>query len=146
MSIGGGVELWRGYFQSVRPAVNRLLINVDVTAGVMYKSGSLLELCLGFFNESHPHALAPSHGFTLRNVNRLSKFLSNVFVRTIYNNKRRKVMRVSQAGARELTFNCNGTMIDISRYFQLRYNITLHQPEVVCAEVGHCLSILVEYD
>lgn len=53
---------------------------------------------------------------------------------------------MSQAGARELTFNCNGMMTDISRYFQLRYNITLPQPEVVCAEVGHCLSILVEYD
>ena len=39
--IGGGIELWRGHFQSVRPAIGRMLINVDISTGVMYRSGSL---------------------------------------------------------------------------------------------------------
>lgn len=30
---GGGVyELWRGFFQSVRPSINRLIVNVDSVA------------------------------------------------------------------------------------------------------------------
>jgi eukaryotic translation initiation factor 2C len=34
--IGGGLELWRGYFQSVRPAPGRMLINMDIATGAMY--------------------------------------------------------------------------------------------------------------
>jgi hypothetical protein len=32
--IGGGLELWRGYFQSVRPAIGRILINIDISTGM----------------------------------------------------------------------------------------------------------------
>ena len=34
-NIGGGLVLWRGYFQSIRPAVGRMLINVNISTGVM---------------------------------------------------------------------------------------------------------------
>jgi len=34
--IGGGIVLWRGYFQSVRPAVGRMVINFDMSTGAMY--------------------------------------------------------------------------------------------------------------
>ncbi|KAG8679864.1 hypothetical protein FRC09_018657, partial [Ceratobasidium sp. 395] len=29
--IGGGMELWRGYFQSVRPGLQSMLINIDIS-------------------------------------------------------------------------------------------------------------------
>ncbi|CAE6444858.1 unnamed protein product, partial [Rhizoctonia solani] len=31
--IGGGIELWRGYFQSVRPGLASMLINIDISTG-----------------------------------------------------------------------------------------------------------------
>ncbi|KAK0435063.1 hypothetical protein EV421DRAFT_1262544 [Armillaria borealis] len=34
-----GLEAWQGYFQSVRPALNRLLVNIDISTGVMFKPG-----------------------------------------------------------------------------------------------------------
>lgn len=34
-TMNNGLELWRGYFQSVRPTRNRLYVNVDVTVGVV---------------------------------------------------------------------------------------------------------------
>ncbi|KAJ3552291.1 hypothetical protein NP233_g12914 [Leucocoprinus birnbaumii] len=129
--IGGGVELWRGYFQSVRPAANRLLINVDVTTAMMYKSGNLLDVCLSFFDERNPRALAPRSGFTARKITRLAKFLSNLSVRTPHINKTRVIKGLSRAGARDLSFvDSNGRTITVERYFREQANITLQNPDV----------------
>ena len=57
--IGGGIVLWRGYFQSVRPAVGRMLINIDISTGMMYKPGPLIGLCLDFLGKNNPDFLAP---------------------------------------------------------------------------------------
>ncbi|KAK0460469.1 uncharacterized protein EV420DRAFT_1532341 [Desarmillaria tabescens] len=43
------LEVWQGFFQSVRPALGRLLVTVDISAGVMFKPGSLVETCVEFF-------------------------------------------------------------------------------------------------
>ena len=34
MYIGGALELWRGFFSSLRPANGKLIMNFDTTAGV----------------------------------------------------------------------------------------------------------------
>ncbi|KAK0444183.1 Piwi-domain-containing protein [Armillaria borealis] len=44
------LEAWQGYFQSVRPALNRLIVNLDISTGVMFKPGSLVETCVEFFS------------------------------------------------------------------------------------------------
>lgn len=41
--IGGGLELWQGYFQSARPAVGRMLVNIDTSMSAMYAT-----MCCGF--------------------------------------------------------------------------------------------------
>ena len=38
--------LHRGFFQSIRPTVGTLTMNVDVTTGVMFRGGSLIDLCM----------------------------------------------------------------------------------------------------
>ncbi|KXN86194.1 Protein argonaute-3 [Leucoagaricus sp. SymC.cos] len=133
--IGGGVELWRGYFQSVRPAANRLLINVDVTTAMMFKEGPLIDVCLSFFEERDPRTLAPRHNFTPRRITALAKFLSNLSIRTTHNNRSRIIKSVSKAGARDLTFDFNGQRISIADYFRLEANRTLRFPDLVCVEV-----------
>nr|POE74676.1 protein argonaute mel1 [Quercus suber] len=35
-ALGGGLQAHRGYYSSVRPAVNRLLLNINVTSGAFY--------------------------------------------------------------------------------------------------------------
>ncbi|KAF7770313.1 hypothetical protein Agabi119p4_6287 [Agaricus bisporus var. burnettii] len=133
--IGGGVELWRGYFQSVRPAANRLLVNVDVTTAMMYKSGPLLDVCLSFFDARDPRALMPRHGLTPRKLRALSNFLLNLPVRATHNNRSRTIKGVSAAGARDLTFDFNGQQTSITAYYQIQENRTLTFPDVICAKV-----------
>lgn len=39
--IGGGLVLWRGYFQSIRPSPGRMLVNIDISTGAMFKVRAL---------------------------------------------------------------------------------------------------------
>ena len=81
--IGGGIVLRRGYFQSLRPAIDRMLINTDITTGTMYRPGKLIDLALEFLNKpGKPDALAPRLGFPDRERFRLQQFLSGIKIIT----------------------------------------------------------------
>ncbi|KAG7086247.1 hypothetical protein E1B28_002217 [Marasmius oreades] len=42
------LRLWSGFFQSVRPAINEIIVNVDVTAGVVMPSQPLVQAACSF--------------------------------------------------------------------------------------------------
>jgi eukaryotic translation initiation factor 2C len=45
--LEGGVEAWKGIFQSIRPAQGgRLIMNVDMATCCFWKEGSLMELAM----------------------------------------------------------------------------------------------------
>lgn len=44
--LGGGLQVIRGFFASVRPATGRVLVNVNVTYGAFYKPGPLVRLMM----------------------------------------------------------------------------------------------------
>ncbi|KAJ7443877.1 argonaute-like protein [Mycena galericulata] len=112
--IGYGLVLWRGYFQSIRPAVGRMLINVDIATGVMYQAGSLIRLCLSFLEMegNSPLRLA---GLQDRDRRRLSEFIEGVRF-------------TAQAAGR-----CSTTVSD---YFQETSGRPLMFPSLLCVEVG----------
>lgn len=140
--IGNGIELWRGYFQSVRPAPGRMLINIDISTGTMYKPGQLIDLCLEFFGRpGNPNILAPSKGLPERERLRLQKFLAGVRVNTTQGNGQpgrspRVVKKLSNQGANQMTFQRReGGTITVAKYFQEHYNRALRFPDLLCVEV-----------
>ena len=66
--IRNGIVLWRGLFQSVRPASGRMLIDIDISTGYMYKDGPLMGLCIEFLTTRQrriqPQQLASGQGFS----------------------------------------------------------------------------------
>ncbi|KIN94492.1 hypothetical protein M404DRAFT_381554 [Pisolithus tinctorius Marx 270] len=58
VTLGGGLEAWKGFYQSVRPTHNQLLVNVDVTCGVLYQEGRLIDVALALLGQSHGYSLA----------------------------------------------------------------------------------------
>ena len=80
--IGSGIVLWRGYFQSVRPAIGRMLINVDISTAAMYKPGEVIAVALEFlgFPGGNPNMLAPKAKFPDRERIKLQRYLSGVRV------------------------------------------------------------------
>ena len=137
-SIGAGIVLWRGFFQSLRPAIDRMLINIDISTGAMYKSGRLIDLALEFLGKSTPNALVPQHGLSSRERVRLQQFISGVKVITTYrdSDRRRLVKKVTRESAQERTFEIgDGRTMTVAEYFQNELNIPLQFPDLICVEV-----------
>ncbi|KAG6902071.1 hypothetical protein C0995_004769 [Termitomyces sp. Mi166 len=140
--IGSGIVLWRGFFQSVRPGIGRMLINVDISTGTMYKPGNLINLCLEFFGKQNPNVLAPAQGLPDRERLRLQRFLSGLKVTTQHTEKTRPnaparvIKKLSNAGADALRFNLNGRMVTVAEYFRTQQNRSLRFPANLCVEVG----------
>lgn len=150
--IGGGLVLWRGYFQSIRPAVGRMLINVDISTGTMYKPGSLLNLCKEFIGRSDPNALAPKRGFPDRERIRLQRFLTGIRVQTVnpadgrIMGSPRVIKKLSTAGAADMTFTMReGGTLTVANYFRQHYNRPLVYPDVLCVEVRVFCLLLAMY-
>lgn len=146
--IGNGLELWRGYFQSVRPAVGRMLLNVDISTGMMYKPGPLIDLALDFFGRqgNTPNMLAPSKGLPERMRRDLQQFLSGVKVTTSagagLGRPPRMITSLSREGAKQLTFQLqDGTITNVADHFRTAYNVTLRFPDILCAGVRMLISV-----
>lgn len=135
-AIGSGLELWRGYFQSLRPSQNRMYINVDIATGVMYKPGSLLSLCLEFLGRQHPNQLANMHD---RDRIRLQRFISGMRVTTKHTGNVRTftIRKLTSEPASAIMFPLRegGQMISVANYFITSLNKRLDFPGLICVEV-----------
>ncbi|KAH9965910.1 argonaute-like protein [Russula dissimulans] len=142
--IGGGIVLWRGYFQSVRPAIGRILINVDISTGTMYMPGELIGLALAVLGKpGNPNALAPRQGLPDKDRVRLQRFISGIKITTSHgqrgrqNQRPRVVKALSKAGARDLMFELgNGQTTTVADYFRGVLGRPLRFPDVICAELS----------
>jgi eukaryotic translation initiation factor 2C len=138
-SVGGGMELWRGYFQSIRPSENRMYLNVDIATGIMYRPGPLISLFMEYSKKDKPFAFSPKHGFSDRDRVRLQKFVSNMRVKTAHSGRDRMVVikKLSNSGASNTMFTMRdqNQAISITDYFRLHANIKLKFPDNICIEV-----------
>jgi eukaryotic translation initiation factor 2C len=141
--IGSGIQLWRGYFQSVRPAIGKMLINVDISTATMYKSGPLLRLCLDFLRKDHPsHLVSPKT--TDREFIRLNRFISGMRVTTgptgpdpTATQIGRVVKKLNTTAAQRLRFTLReGGSMSVADYFKKTSNRPLNFPDIGCVEVG----------
>jgi len=136
--IGAGLELWQGYFQSLRPSQGKLYINIDISTGIMYKSGPLLDLCLEFLGQRDPKLLSHRARFPDRERLRLQRFISNMRIITTYGTPKTHVVRkVSEQGASAITFTLrDGTTTTVANYFRNQLNRPLRFPDTICIDVG----------
>ncbi|KAH9943477.1 argonaute-like protein [Epithele typhae] len=118
-NIGGGIHLWRGYFQSVRPAIGKMLINVDISTGAMYMPGPLISVALEFLNK------IPGQQTVARTP--------------------RVVKKLTSLGAdRESFTDSDGRRVSVSAYFKQHHNYTLRYPDIICAEFANDVYVPLE--
>ncbi|KAH9992241.1 argonaute-like protein [Russula compacta] len=140
--IGGGIVLWRGYFQSLRPAIDRMLINVNTSTSAMYRPGRLMDLALEFLNKpGRPDALEPRHGLLDDERLRLQEFVLGIRViappRTSDPDAKRLIQKLTRQSSRERKFNIgDGQIMTVAQYFQDLLNIPLQYPDVICVELS----------
>jgi eukaryotic translation initiation factor 2C len=141
-SIGGGMELWRGYFQSIRPSQDKWYLNVDISTGVMFKEGPLIQLCLEYLDDRNPGPRDPKRLSPARLHDRdrisLQRFLVNLRVSASHGGRTqtRPIQKLTALGANANMFTLRQASISVADYFRAELNTPLRYPEVICVEVS----------
>jgi eukaryotic translation initiation factor 2C len=147
------LELWRGLFQSFRPCPEKAFVNVDITTGIMYKTGPLFGLCLEVIADLHsipgeldPRLLAPAQGLMDATRLDLSRFFKGARVTIEGGDGRLRVIRgFSSHGANETLFDKDGKQMSVAEYFNGKLGKVLQYPSIVCVEVsGKFLLVILK--
>ncbi|KAI7856147.1 Piwi domain-containing protein [Circinella umbellata] len=145
--LPGGVEVWQGFYQSVRPGVGKMYVNVDVSATVFYQSGPLPEVVAKILGRRSLDELR--RGIHDRDRHKLEKVLKNLQVETNHrgeNNRRKyKIMKLIPSTPDKTTFQTDdGKKLTISQYFQSTYNLRLKYPFLPCVVIKKDVYVPME--
>ncbi|KAJ7582604.1 ribonuclease H-like domain-containing protein [Mycena floridula] len=110
------LELWPGLFQSVRLGFDRILLNVDVTMGVVMPEGTLENISMKFLNIYNARELGrQTNHFKLRS------FLRGVKVQVTLNSHRGRKSKMIKDIIRNVgdeEFERDGRMVTVAEHFQ----------------------------
>ncbi|KAJ7704396.1 argonaute-like protein [Mycena rosella] len=124
VSLGGGLEAWRGFYSSVRPAHKQLMVNVNVCTTAFYTPGNLARAMEDFRNSSFGA--------------RPNAFVKGVRIKTRHLGYKKTVKSVFNKSARQHKFDCAefGGLITVEQYFLKKYQIKLAHPDMPLVDVG----------
>jgi hypothetical protein len=135
--ICGGVEVWQGYFQSIRPTPRRLMVNIDLHATTFYESGSLVQLVVKILGKRSVDDLRIQERDRLK----LEKILKNLKIYATHRGenalrRRLRITKLTNTSASNTKFDDgNGNQIDVASYFNSTYNRELQYPFLPCVIV-----------
>jgi hypothetical protein len=171
--LSGGVEVWQGYYQSARPTprksvgricnysnfslgntytslfvIDRMMINIDLSATAFYEGGSLIDMITKILNKRNPDELR--RGLSDRDRVKVEKAIKNLKICVIHRGettkKRRfKVMKLTSSPASHTKFDAGemGTM-DVASYFYRQYNTRLSFASLPCVVVRKDIFLPME--
>ncbi|KAJ4733389.1 Argonaute family protein [Rhynchospora pubera] len=134
--LTGGVECWRGYYQSLRPSQMGLSLNIDIAATSFYKGAPLIEFVAEYLNIQYT-----SRPLRDNDRKQLKKALSGLRVEAIHNSEiriRYKINGISSVPMDKLTFpdDASGTSISVVQYFRDKYGCNLKYTKWPCLLAG----------
>ncbi|GAA5838758.1 hypothetical protein JCM3766R1_001586, partial [Sporobolomyces carnicolor] len=152
-----GIQLWRGFFQSVRPSAFGLQLNLDTTSGAYVQAGNLLDLVLELAGLRDPRLLDISsgrvQGTTILTINRLLRKVRITIDRgqQVAGGKDRFFKRDLAPGcglkllsARSHRFECDGRMVSVEEFFRTTYGTRLQYPDVPLLEIKKGVLVPIE--
>ncbi|KAF4579495.1 hypothetical protein EYR40_000331 [Pleurotus pulmonarius] len=129
--LGGALEAWRGFYSSVRPAHNQLMVNVNACTTAFYQAINLADAMSQFRNASFGANVA--------------NFVRTVRVQTKHLGHRKTVKKLSNKTARTHIFDCEdlGGKVSVEEYFLQKHQIKLQYPDMPLVDVGGQKSVLL---
>lgn len=104
-SLGGGIEAWKGFYSSVRPAWKQLMVNVNVCTTAFYIPGNLAQAMESFRNASFGA--------------RPATFVRGVRVKTTHLGYTKTVKRLANFNARQHKFDSGDFgKVSVEEYFK----------------------------
>ncbi|KAF9950945.1 eukaryotic translation initiation factor 2C, 2 [Mortierella alpina] len=144
-ALYGGVEVWNGFYQSARPTMGKMMINLDVAATAYYQSGSLLELAVKMLDRRNVDDFR--RGFTDRDRSKLEKSLRGLLIKVTHRSevKRRfKIVKLTPTPANKTMFMKEDSQTDVATYFHETYGRKLAYPFMPCVVTGRDVFLPME--
>jgi eukaryotic translation initiation factor 2C len=106
MSLGGGLEAWKGFYSSVRPAYRQLMVNVNVCTTAFYTPGNLADAMHAFRNASFGA--------------KVNVFVKGLRVEATHLSYRKTIKGMAKESARTYSFDCSelGGRVTVEEYFR----------------------------
>ncbi|KAI1319425.1 argonaute 1 [Mortierella claussenii] len=153
-SLAGPLDVWRGFYQSARPTMGKMMINIDVSATAFYQSGSLLEMVIKILNLRGPNDLnRTSPPLNWQKVEKLIKGIRVTVTHRERSKRSFKIFKVTPKSARQTKFaidsdkgdeNAKPKEMTIEEYFVKTYNKKLQYPNLPCISVGKTVILPME--
>ncbi|RZC57943.1 hypothetical protein C5167_005254 [Papaver somniferum] len=136
-SLGEGLEIWRGFYQSIRPTQMGLSLNVDMSSTAFIEALPVIEYVSRLLNRD-----IKGRPMTDSDRVKIKKALRGVKVQVTHRgNMRRKycISGITASATCELTFPVDdkGTLRSVVQYFQETYNVALQHTSWPCLIVGN---------
>ncbi|XP_042965249.1 protein argonaute 1-like isoform X2 [Carya illinoinensis] len=136
-SLGGGLESWRGFYQSIRPTQMGLSLNIDITSTAFFEPLPVIEFVMQLLNRNNT-----SKPLSDPDRVKIKKALRGVRVEVTHRGNMRRKYRISgltSQATRELTFPIDerGTMKPVVEYFYESYGFVIQHPQWPCLQVGN---------
>jgi eukaryotic translation initiation factor 2C len=127
--LGGGIQAWRGFYQSIRMTEGGLAVNVDESYTPFWKDGSLLQLCATAAQRGTLPQPRDAIGWKT-----LGKTLLGLRVRASHTGITYRVCGFSPAPASATTFpdRVTGKNISVAQYMEKEYGVRLAKAELPC--------------
>uniref|UniRef100_A0A8C1XR51 Argonaute RISC component 1 n=1 Tax=Cyprinus carpio TaxID=7962 RepID=A0A8C1XR51_CYPCA len=140
--LGGGREVWFGFHQSVRPAMWKMMLNIDVSATAFYKAQPVIEFMCEVLDirniDEQPKTLTDSQRV------RFTKEIKGLKVEVTHcgqMKRKYRVCNVTRRPASHQTFPLqleSGQTVEctVAQYFKQKYSLQLKYPHLPCLQVG----------
>ncbi|KAF9970812.1 Eukaryotic translation initiation factor 2C [Actinomortierella ambigua] len=130
--LSGGIEVWQGYCQSVRPAIGRMYVNFDLSATAFVQGGPLVDLVARFFGLSKDDLTRPMDERMIKRLERFLKLLAFTVTHIPGSNRKLRIAKLSLRSAEDATFSMDGKDLTIVQYFATKYDRRLQFPYLPC--------------
>ncbi|CAK9329549.1 unnamed protein product [Citrullus colocynthis] len=135
--IGGGLQAWRGFYQSIRPTQMGLSLNIDMSSTAFIEAIPVIDFVAQILNKD-------VYSRTLSDADRIKvkKVLRGVKVEVTHRGNVRRKYRISgltSQPTRELIFPLDEqmNMKSVVEYFQEMYGYTIQYTHLPCLQVGN---------
>ncbi|KAL1722526.1 Piwi domain-containing protein [Schizophyllum commune] len=128
---GTPIELWRGYFQSVRPTIGRLLINIDTTVAPFIAPGGVIDFMLSIIGSNNVAHLAILE--THPNFQKLNRALKNLQITVKFNKAPTKIIRGLEPRAGNFTFHNDqkGRSMSVQSHYHRAHGYRMAYPDII---------------
>lgn len=131
LQLRSGIDIWRGYFSSIRMAPGGVIMNFDLTSQPMLKTGNLVDVSLAVLGLGSPSQLKALPPARLTQLARSLKLMKVSVIRVDRTILRTKIKDVAPS-ARAMTFEApvapNSDKMrkwNVAEYIEFTYNMKL---------------------